>query len=69
MRDEYDFSKGEKNPYVKAEKQVVTMRLDAEIVRYFKELAVEFKLPYQTLMNSCLADCVRQQRKPWTTWK
>ena len=69
MREEYDFSKGEKNPYVKAEKQVVTMRLDAEIVRYFKALAVECKLPYQTLMNSCLADCVRQRRKPWTTWK
>ena len=53
MREHYDFSKmkGEKNPYTKYLKQPVTMRLDKDSVDYFKALAEESGIPYQTLIN------------------
>lgn len=63
MRDEYDFSKGEKNPYATQLKRQVTINLDAETVDYFKQQAKETGIPYQKLINFYLTDCVRQQRK------
>ena len=71
MRDNYDFSKmkGRKNPYAKRLKQPVTMRLDKEIVEYFKELAEESGIPYQTLINLYLKDCAAQQRKLHFEWR
>ena len=38
MRDEYDFSGGIKNPYVRQQKTTVTIRLDTATVDYFKKL-------------------------------
>ena len=64
MRKEYDFSKGLKNPYVKPQKITVTIRLDQATVAYFKLLAEQVKIPYQTLINSYLTDCARRQAKP-----
>ena len=69
MRDEYDFSNAVKNPYVKADKTVVTIRLDTTVIEYFKALAADINLPYQTLINSCLLDCVKEKRKPDISWK
>ena len=54
MRDEYDFSAAKRNPYAKRLKQQVTIRLDADSVDYFKTLAEEMGIPYQTLINLCL---------------
>ena len=50
MREHYDFSKmkGRKNPYIKHLKQPVTMRLDRDTVAYFKSMAEEISVPYQT---------------------
>ena len=53
MRAEYDFSKARRNPYAKRLKQKVTIRLDQPTVEYFKELAEEIGIPYQTLINLC----------------
>lgn len=64
MRDEYDFSTAERNPYAQASKMTVTLRLDVSTVEYFKHLSEETNLPYQTLIVSCLADCAAQKRKP-----
>ena len=69
MRDEYDFSKAEKNPYTRQEKQVITIRLDYAVIEYFRALAAESKQPYQTLINSYLLDCVKNKRHPIITWK
>lgn len=70
MRDEYDFSNGVKNPYAKGlkSKSVVTIRIEDDVISYFKQLAEEVNLPYQTLINLYLKDCVAQQRKPTITW-
>jgi uncharacterized protein (DUF4415 family) len=68
MRKEYDFSKSKKNPYVKRLKQQVTMRLDKDTVDYFKAIAREKGMPYQTLINLYLADCVKSGRKPSIQW-
>lgn len=68
MREEYDFAAGMKNPYARPQKTTVTIRLDTSTVDYFKSLAEEVKLPYQTLINSCLADCAARHKKPVLNW-
>ena len=70
MREHYDFSKmkGKKNPYIKYLKQPVTMRLDKESVDYFKSLAEESGIPYQTQINLYLRDCAISERKLDMKW-
>jgi len=70
MRDNYDFSsmKGRKNPYAKLLKQPVTMRLDRDTVAYFKKLATETGVPYQSLINLYLRDCAMNGRKLQLEW-
>ena len=69
MRSEYDFSKAKKNPYAKVLKKQVTINLDEDVVRYFKEKSAEVGIPYQTLMNLYLRDCVKKGRNIELTWK
>ncbi len=69
MRKEYNFSKGTKNSYSKQLKQSVTMRVDRAIVEYFKALASELDVPYQTLINLYLRDGVLSGRRPAMTWR
>lgn len=68
MREEYDFSEGVKNPYSKTAKATVTIRLDQSTIDYFKELSEQVNLPYQTLINSYLADCAAKKTKPSISW-
>jgi predicted DNA binding CopG/RHH family protein len=70
MREHYDFSKmrSRKNPYVKALKQPVTIRLDRNTVAYFKSLAEKTGLPYQNLINLYLHDCAINRREPSLQW-
>ena len=70
MRDHYDFSKmkGRRNPYTKYLKHPVTMRLDRDTVAYFKSMAEEKGIPYQTLINLYLRDCAIQERKLEIEW-
>ena len=60
--------KGKKNPYTKYLKQPVTMRLDKDSVEYFKALAEESGIPYQTLINLYLRDCAANERKLDLKW-
>lgn len=69
MRAEYDFSKAKKNPYAKLLKRSVTIRLDEETINYFKALAEETELPYQTLINLYLRDCAATGRRLSMQWK
>ncbi len=70
MRKHYDFSKmkGRKNPYVKHLKQPVTMRLDRDTIEYFKSMANETGIPYQTLINLYLRDCAASGRRLQMEW-
>jgi uncharacterized protein (DUF4415 family) len=69
MRKEYDFSKARQSPYAKRLKKSVTMRLDATTVDYFKGLADELDVPYQTLINLYLRDCAVTGRRPAMNWR
>ena len=69
MRGEYDFTDAVKNPYAKPAKTAVTIRLDKATVDYFKGLSEEVNLPYQTLINSYLADCAANKVKPSIDWR
>ncbi len=70
MRDHYDFSKmkGRRNPYTKHLKQPITMRLDCDTVSYFKTMAEETGIPYQSLINLYLRDCAASHRKLKMKW-
>ena len=68
MRKEYDFSKAKKNPYASLLKKQVTIRLDETTVKYFKELAANAGIPYQTLINLYLRDCAASSRKLSMQW-
>jgi len=70
MRAEYDFArmKGRRNPYARRLKRSVTMRLDEATIAYFKELAVDTGVAYQSLINLYLRDCVRHRRRPAQSW-
>ena len=70
MREHYDFSKmkGKKNPYTKQLKQPITMRVDKPTVTYFKSLAEELGMPYQSLINLYLRDCALRHKKLQLKW-
>ena len=70
MKAEYDLSKmkARKNPYASKLKKPVTMRLSEEVVLYFKGMAMEAGVPYQSLINLYLRDCVAQHRKVKIAW-
>ncbi len=68
MRDEYDFSGARRNPYAKRLKTRVTIRLDNPTVEYFKGLAGETGIPYQTLINLYLRDCAESKRELSLQW-
>ncbi len=68
MREEYDFSNARPNPYARKLKNQVTINLDADIITYFKQQAASSGIPYQTLINLYLADCVRNKRQLNLSW-
>lgn len=69
MKKNYDFSKGKRNPYAKKLKKQVTIRLDEETLEYFKGLADETGIPYQTLINLFLRDCANAKKRPSMKWR
>ena len=62
MREEYDFSNARKNPYAKKLKKQITINIDSDTIDYFKSLAEQTGVPYQTLMNLYLTDCAENKR-------
>lgn len=62
MKKEIDFSKAIKNPYIdKSLKRQVTINLSGEVIDYFKQMAKNKGVPYQTLINIFLNDCVNKK--------
>lgn len=68
MRPHYDFSNAIPNPYAALfPKQSITIRVDEVSLAYFKALAAELGMPYQSLINFYLRDCAAKKRRPdWT---
>lgn len=71
MKDEYDFStmKSRRNPYASKLKKPVTMRLSEDVIDYFKEMSEDSEIPYQSLINLYLRDCVNNHRKLDMSWE
>ncbi|HEX9875398.1 MAG TPA: BrnA antitoxin family protein [Gammaproteobacteria bacterium] len=68
MRKEYDFSKSVRNPYLEKAKKQVTIRLDEDTIEYFKALAEEKGIPYQSLINLYLRECAESSKKLELRW-
>ena len=64
MRDEYDFSKAQKNPYAKNLKKQIIINIDCDTIDYFKDLAESLDMSYETLISLYLRDCATSQRQP-----
>ncbi len=63
MRESYDFSDSIKNPYTKRLKKQITIRIEEDTITYFKQMAEEKGIPYQSLINLYLRDCATKHRE------
>jgi len=70
MKAEYDLSKtkSRQDPYASKPKKPVTVRLLEDVVQYFKDMAAEAGVAYQTFINRYLRDCLAQNRKVEIKW-
>ena len=70
MKKEYDLTKMKKrrNPYASRLKKQVTIRMGTDVIAYFKSQAEETGIPYQTLIDLYLRDCVEHGRKLDLKW-
>ncbi len=62
LKSEYDFSKGVRGRFYRPKKVSTTIRLDNDVLLFFKKLATEKKSAYQTLMNDALREYIRKTR-------
>ena len=70
MKDNYDIAKlnPRPNPYAKRLKKTITINIETSIIDYFKEQSESTGIPYQTLINLYLSDCVQNHRKLNMSW-
>jgi predicted DNA binding CopG/RHH family protein len=68
MKKHYDFSKSKPNPYLRARKKQITIRLDGQTIEYFKGLAQGTGIPYQNLINLYLRDCAAEKKRLRMEW-
>ncbi len=70
MRKNYDLSRlaWKRNPYAKRLKKAITIRLDEDLIEYFKGLGKEVGIPYQRLINMYLRECAGSRRKAAVHW-
>lgn len=71
MQKEYDIDKlnPRSNPYAKELKKQISIKIAPSTIDYFKNEAAEIGIPYQTLINLYLDDCVRSGRKLHLQWE
>lgn len=70
MREEYDIEalNPRKNPYAERLKRQISINVDISSIEFFKSLAAETGIPYQTLINLYLADCAKKNKKIEVSW-
>lgn len=68
--NEYDLSKlkSRKNPYARKLKKQITLRLDPDVIEYFKAMAAQTDISYQSMINLYLKDCMSTHRKLKMNW-
>jgi len=67
MRKEYNFSKGKRGPVIQPDlnKVRITIRLDADIIEYFKEQVHRAGGGnYQTMINEALRQYLAKKQEP-----
>jgi len=67
MKKEYDFSKGKRGPVIQPDpnKVRITIRLDADIIEYFKEQVHKAGGGnYQTMINEALRHYLSKKQEP-----
>ena len=69
MRKQYDFSNSVPNPYAQKLKKQITIRLDKDTIAYFKGMADDKGIPYQSLINLYLRDCAQNHRDLKIQWQ
>ena len=71
MLEEYDIDKlnPRPNPYAKELKKQISIKVSPSTIDYFKNEALETGIPYQTLINLYLDDCVKNRKKLNLSWK
>ena len=70
MKKNYDLSKMKevKPAYLKKLKQQLTIKLDTQVIEFFKNLSESVEIPYQTLINLYLRDCAETKKKLKLKW-
>jgi predicted DNA binding CopG/RHH family protein len=70
MKKEYNIKKLKKAEpkYLKNLKESITMRLEPDVIRYFKSLSLKTGIPYQTLINYVLKDYSIHRLRPSANW-
>ena len=70
MREEYDIKNlnPRKNPYANKLKKQITINVDSSIIDFFKDLSNDTGIPYQTLINLYLRDCVQNNKHLNISW-
>jgi uncharacterized protein (DUF4415 family) len=61
MKKRYDFSKGKRGPVVKTTKERITIRLDPEVIEWFRG-QVKGGGNYQSLINEALRQHIASRR-------
>lgn len=69
MKKSYDFTQAKPNPYARKLKKPITIRLEPEVITYFKTLSSETGIPYQNLINLYLRDCAKSGKRPAMIWE
>ena len=67
MRKEYNFNKGKRGPVIQPDpnKVRITIRLDADIIEYFKDQVHKAGGGnYQTMINEALRQCLAKKKDP-----
>lgn len=62
MKKEYDFSNAKKNSYTSKLKKQITININEEVLAYFKDMSDRTGIPYQSLINLYLLDCVNNKK-------
>ena len=60
--------KSRKNPCASKLKRQITLRLNPDIIDYFKALSSQHDIPYQSMINLYLQDCMANHRKLKMNW-
>lgn len=70
MRDEYNIEElnPRKNPYAQKLRQQITINIDCKVIDFFKQMSANSGIPYQTLINLYLSDCMNKNRKIDISW-